>query len=214
MCVAPDFILVKESVKDQFINYLKQAIKTFFTEKPSESYNYGKIINETRYQRLTEYLQNATIASGGTVDKTMLYIEPTIVIDVSAEHPLMQEEIFGPLLPVISFSDKKQAVDIINRSPNPLAFYVFTSDRKKEKEWLDTVPAGGGCINNCSWHLTNYNLPFGGRGLSGMGNYHGKFSFETFSHKRAVMKTPAWFDPSIKYPPFKGKLKLIKWFTR
>ena len=103
---------------------------------------------------------------------------------------------------------------IIAEHKNPLAFYVFTSDEEKEKDWLDSVSFGGGCVNNASWHLTNHNLPFGGRGFSGTGSYHGKFSFDTFSHKKSVMKTPTWFDPSIKYPPFKGKLKLFKWVIR
>ena len=127
---------------------------------------------------------------------------------------IMKEEIFGPILPVISFTTLEEAKSIIDNHPNPLAFYIYTSSSKKEKEWLDAVPAGGSCVNNSSWHLTNHNLPFGGRGFSGTGCYHGKYSFGTFSHKKAVMKTPTWFDPSIKYPPFKGKLKLFKWVIK
>jgi len=126
----------------------------------------------------------------------------------------MQDEIFGPVLPIIGFSNKEEALQTINKHPNPLSMYVYTSSRKKENEWLEAVPAGGGCVNNSSWHLTNHHLPFGGRGFSGIGNYHGKYSFETFSHKKAVMKTPTWFDPSIKYPPLKGRLKLFKWIIR
>jgi aldehyde dehydrogenase (NAD+) len=103
---------------------------------------------------------------------------------------------------------------VIDQHPNPLAFYVFTGNNKKENEWMDTVSFGGGCVNNASWHLTNYNLPFGGKGYSGTGSYHGKFSFQTFSHLKSVMKTPTWFDPAIKYPPFKGKLKLFKWVIK
>jgi aldehyde dehydrogenase (NAD+) len=127
---------------------------------------------------------------------------------------VMTDEIFGPVLPVFSFSTMEEAKAIIERYPNPLAKYIFTSSKKKENEWLNAIPAGGGCINNSSWHLTNHNLPFGGRGFSGTGNYHGKYSFETFSHKKAIMKTPTWFDPNIKYPPFKGKLKIFKWVIR
>lgn len=122
----------------------------------------------------------------------------------------MGEEIFGPVLPIITFSTFEEAKAIINRNPNPLAFYLFTESSEKEKKWLGEIPFGGGCVNNASLHLTNHNLPFGGRGNSGTGAYHGKFSFDTFSHKKAVMKTPTWFDPKIKYPPFKGKLSLLK----
>ena len=103
---------------------------------------------------------------------------------------------------------------IIAQNKNPLAFYVFTSSSAKEKDWLNSVAFGGGCVNNTSWHLTNHNLPFGGRGFSGSGQYHGKYSFETFSHKKAVMRTPTWFDPAAKYPPFKGKLKILKWLIK
>jgi aldehyde dehydrogenase (NAD+) len=126
----------------------------------------------------------------------------------------MNDEIFGPIVPVIAFNTREEAKAIIDRHPNPLAFYVFTSDNKKEKWWLEQVPFGGGCVNNASWHLTNHNLPFGGRGNSGIGHYHGKHSFDTFSHHKAIMKTPTWFDPAIKYPPFKGKLGLFKKIIR
>ena len=129
---------------------------------------------------------------------------------MALDSPVMKDEIFGPILPIISFDTIEGARDIIANHPDPLAFYVFTSSSVKEKEWLNSVAFGGGCINNASWHLTNHHLPFGGRGFSGMGAYHGKSSFMTFSHQKAVMKTPIWFDPSIKYPPFKGKLKLFK----
>ncbi|MFZ1261013.1 MAG: aldehyde dehydrogenase family protein, partial [Chitinophagaceae bacterium] len=147
-------------------------------------------------------------------DKEKLFIEPTIITDVPVESAVMNDEIFGPVLPVIPFDTMEEAKAIIDRHPNPLAFYIYTSSKKKEKEWLEAVPSGGSCVNNSSWHLTNHNLPFGGRGFSGTGCYHGKYSFDTFSHKKAVMKTPTWFDPSIKYPPFKGKLKLFKWVIR
>jgi aldehyde dehydrogenase (NAD+) len=126
----------------------------------------------------------------------------------------MRDEIFGPILPIFSFETKEQALQIIQRHPNPLAFYVFTASGSVEKDWLKAVPCGGACVNNASWHLTNHNLPFGGRGFSGTGAYHGKFSIDTFSHKKAVMKTPTWFDPALKYPPLKGKLKLFKWIIR
>lgn len=214
MCVAPDYVLVHDSVKDKFIRYLKETIVKFFGEKPEEHYNYGKIVNEKQFDRLTGYLSNGDIIHGGRNEKAKLFFEPTILENVREGAPVMKEEIFGPILPVIPFANMEEAKKIIDQHPNPLSFYVYTSSSKKEKEWLAAVPSGGSCVNNSSWHLTNHHLPFGGRGFSGTGNYHGRYSFETFSHKKAVMKTPSWFDPSIKYPPFKGKLKLFKWVIR
>jgi len=210
MCVAPDYILVNEKVKERFINELEQVVKRFYSEDPATSYNYGKIINERQFDRLINYLQQGKIVYGGKFDKAKLYIEPTIVEEVPEDAPLMTEEIFGPILPIIPFKTFEEAKAIIDRNPDPLAFYVFTGSSKKEKQWVENVSFGGGCINNASWHLTNHHLPFGGIGNSGIGNYHGKNSFETFSHRKAIMKTPTWFDPDIKYPPLKGKLWLFK----
>jgi aldehyde dehydrogenase (NAD+) len=214
MCVAPDYILVHNSVKEKLIAALKETIQQFFTEKPEHSYNYGKIINEKQFERLKNYLDNGKIEYGGRYDKENLFIEPTILTDIEPGAEVMNDEIFGPILPILTFLAIEDAKTIIEKHPNPLSFYIYTSSSKKEKQWLAEVPAGGACVNNSSWHLTNHHLPFGGRGLSGTGCYHGKYSFDTFSHKRAVMKTPNWFDPNIKYPPFKGKLKLFKWIIR
>jgi aldehyde dehydrogenase (NAD+) len=214
MCVAPDYVLVHESKKDALVAEMKKAIRKFFSDKPEECYNYGKIINERQFNRLVNYLQQGNILHGGRSDKAKLFIEPTIIDNVSLESAVMKDEIFGPILPLISFNSKEEALKIIELNKNPLAFYVFTSGSAKEKDWLNSVAFGGGCVNNASWHLTNHNLPFGGRGFSGSGQYHGKYSFETFSHKKAVMKTPTWFDPAMKYPPFRGKLKLFKLVIR
>jgi aldehyde dehydrogenase (NAD+) len=214
MCVAPDYVLVHESKKDALVAEMKKAIRKFFSDKPEGSYNYGKIINERQFNRLVNYLQQGNILHGGRSDKAKLFIEPTIIDNVSLESAVMKDEIFGPILPLISFNSKEEALKIIELNKNPLAFYVFTSGSAKEKDWLNSVAFGGGCVNNASWHLTNHNLPFGGRGFSGSGQYHGKYSFETFSHKKAVMKTPTWFDPAMKYPPFRGKLKLFKLVIR
>ena len=126
----------------------------------------------------------------------------------------MKDEIFGPILPVVGFDTPEEAKAIIMQNKNPLALYVFTSSRKKESAWLNSVSSGGGCVNNAAFHLFNHEQPFGGRGYSGSGRYHGKFSFDTFSHKKSIMKTPTWLDPSIKYPPFKGRLKLFKWLVK
>jgi len=214
MCVAPDYLLVHESVKDKFIEALKKSIEKFYTTDPATAYSYGKIINEKQFTRLINYLQHANIIYGGNHDSAKLFISPTIIDNVDLSSPVMQDEIFGPILPIIIFNKKEEALKIIEQHKNPLAFYVFTQSNTKEREWLDSVAFGGGCVNNASWHLTNYHLPFGGRGFSGTGAYHGTFSFDTFSHKKAIMKTPTWFDPDIKYPPFKGKLKLFKWVIK
>jgi aldehyde dehydrogenase (NAD+) len=214
MCVSPDYILVHASRKDELVEALKKNLVQFFSEHPEQDYNYCKIINERQFDRLSAFLSQGTILFGGAHDRSICYIQPTLLGDVSLDSPVMQEEIFGPIRPVFSFQTKEEALAIIAKHPNPLAFYVYTSSNSKEKEWINAVPFGGGCINNSSWHLTNHNLPFGGRGASGIGAYHGQTSYEVFSHRKAIMKTPVWFDPSIKYPPFKGKLKLFKWVIR
>ena len=213
-CVAPDYLLIHESKKEDFIEAMQHVIQKFFSHKPEDCYNYGKIINEKQFDRLLKYLQQGKIRYGGRSSKEKLFIEPTLLTDVNLNSDIMKEEIFGPILPIISFNTKGQALKIIEQNKNPLAFYVFTSSKTKEKDWLNTVAFGGGCVNNASWHLTNHNLPFGGRGLSGSGQYHGKSSFDTFSHKKSIMKTHTWFDPAIKYPPFKGKIKLFKMLIR
>lgn len=214
MCVAPDYLLVHHSVKDKLISELSATIRKFFSDDPSDNYSYGKMVNEKQFNRVVSYLSDGEVIFGGNHDKSKLYIEPTILDNVSQDSTVMKEEIFGPVLPVLSFTTKKEALNIIAKNPNPLSFYVYTNSDSKAKDWTDAIPAGGGCINNCAWHLTNHHLPFGGRGFSGTGSYHGKQSFETFSHKKSIMKTPTWIDPDIKYPPFKGKLKLFKWVIR
>ena len=214
MCVAPDHVLVHSSVKDALITEMKNVLQKFFGDDPQSSEYYGKIINERQFDRLIKYFTDGKVVHGGKTDKNKLYIEPTLMTDVSVDNAIMRDEIFGPILPIISFDTMDEALSIIAKNKNPLAFYIFTSTKEKEKKWLNAVAFGGGCVNNASWHLTNHNLPFGGRGFSGTGHYHGKYSFDTFSHKKAIMKTPTWFDPSVKYPPFKGKMKLFKWVIR
>jgi aldehyde dehydrogenase (NAD+) len=214
MCIAPDYVLVHATKKDELIAALKKAILSFYTNEPATSYNYGKIINEKQFQRLTSYLNEGNIIHGGHHNISGLYIEPTIIENVPPEAPLMKEEIFGPILPVLTFNTLEEAKEIIQNNPDPLAFYIYTADSVREKEWLQAIPFGGGCVNNSSWHFTNHHLPFGGRGNSGIGKYHGKYSFDLFSNAKAIMKTPAWFDPAIKYPPFKGRLWLFKWIIR
>jgi aldehyde dehydrogenase (NAD+) len=214
MCVAPDYVLVHASKKDALVDQLKKKIQQFFGEHPEESENYGKLINAKQFDRVTGYLPQGNILHGGRTNKEQLFIEPTLLEVAGTDTAVMKEEIFGPVLPILSFTTREEALAIIAENPNPLAFYIFTSNGDTEKEWLNAVPSGGACVNNASWHLTNPGLPFGGRGFSGTGAYHGKYSFETFSHKKAVMKTPTWFDPALKYPPFKGKLGIFKWVIR
>lgn len=214
MCVSPDYLVVHKQVKDQLLALMKEYITRFYGQNPSETYGYNKIINERRFDKLVSYLSQGEIICGGHHDREKLFISPTILDQVSPEAPVMQEEIFGPILPVFTFTDPAEATALISRNPNPLAFYVFTSSRKKEKEWIERIQFGTGCVNNTALQFTNHHLPFGGVGQSGFGGYHGKHTFDVFTHYKAVMKTPAWFDPALKYPPLKGKLKLLKFFIR
>ncbi len=213
-CIAPDYLLVHESIKNKLIEKIKTRITKFYTGDASTSEDYGKIINERRFDKLVSYLSQGTILAGGQYDKSKLFIAPTVMDNIKIGSSINEEEIFGPILPVYSFKNMDQAVEIIQKNANPLAFYLFTNSKKKEEEWISRIPFGGGCVNNTDWHFTNHHIPFGGVGNSGMGAYHGKYTFDTFTRLKPVMKTPAWFDPAVKYPPFKGKLKLFKWIIR
>ncbi|MBY0424279.1 MAG: aldehyde dehydrogenase [Cytophagales bacterium] len=213
MCIAPDYVLVNESKKEEFVAAMKQVIPALFGEDPIHSVGYGRIINEKQFDRILGYLEEGNIVFGGKSNRPDLFIEPTILEGVSPDAKIMQDEIFGPILPILTFKTMDDAKTIISQHPNPLAFYLFTQSKEKENAWMQAIPSGGVCINNASLHFINPNLPFGGRGQSGMGAYHGKFSFDTFSHKKAVLKTPTWFDPAMKYPPFTGKLTLLKWLV-
>lgn len=214
MCVAPDYLLVHSSKKQELIKALRETIESFFSTNINTSPDYGKIINTKQFRRLKGYLKEGKVLYGGNYDEEKLFMAPTLIDEVSLNDSIMKEEIFGPILPIISFDTKEEALAVIKNHPDPLAFYVYTSSSNKENSWLQSVPFGGGCVNNSSWQLTNYYLPFGGRGNSGIGQYHGKNSFEIFSHRKAIMKTPTWFDPFIKYPPLKGRLKLFKWIVK
>jgi aldehyde dehydrogenase (NAD+) len=210
-CIAPDYVLVHESKKEELLKQMKAAIEQFYTTDSSSSYDYGKIINEKRFDKLVSYLSQGSIAYGGNHNKQLLFIQPTLLENIPLQSSLMQEEVFGPLLPIITYKTKEEAKAIVTQNENPLALYLFTNSKTSEKYWMENVAFGGGCINNADWHFTNHHLPFGGVGNSGLGAYHGKFSFDLFTRKKAVLKTPNWFNPSIKYPSFKGKLKLFKW---
>lgn len=213
-CVAPDYLLVHNSVKEKFLAILKETIIDFYSENVLLSEDYGRIINEKRFDSLVSYLNDGKLFFGGKYDKEKLFIEPTVLTEVSMQNKVMQEEIFGPILPVLFFEEKQQALTIIQQNPNPLAFYLFTSSKQNENFWLNNVAFGGGCINNTVYHLSNHNLPFGGVGNSGIGSYHGKNSFYTFSHAKSILKSATWIDPSLKYPPFKNNLKWMKPFLK
>jgi aldehyde dehydrogenase (NAD+) len=214
MCVSPDYLLVHTSVKDRLMDLMKKYIIQFFGDNPETTYGYNKIINLKNFDRLTRYLADGKIIAGGQHNRDSLFIAPTIMEEVNPEAPVMQEEIFGPILPVFTFNEPEEALSMIRRHPNPLSFYIFTSSKKKEKAWIEQVQFGSGCVNNTAMQFTNHHLPFGGVGQSGIGAYHGKDSFDVFTHYKSVMKTPAWFDPALKYPPLKGKMKLLKFFIK
>jgi aldehyde dehydrogenase (NAD+) len=226
-CIAPDYILVQRAVKDELVSRLVAVIGQFYGAKPEESPDYGRIINERRFDTLVGYLRQSNVLFGGQYDRNRLFIGPTLLEvapggegsvpgkgGVAPDMPVMNDEIFGPLLPIVTYDTMHEAVAIVRRHPDPLAFYLFTRDKETEKMWLENVCFGGGCINNTDWHFTNPHLPFGGVGNSGFGAYHGKRSFDTFTREKAVMKTPAFPDPDIKYPPFKGKMKWFKFFLK
>ena len=176
MCVAPDYVLVHQSVKEELIQELKKNIEQFFSKDAATSYDYGKIINEKQFNRLVNYLQHGRIMYGGAYNPSAQYLEPTLIEDIALDTAVMGEEIFGPVLPLISFTTFEEAKQIISRHPDPLAFYVFTQSTEKEKQWIEQVPFGGGCVNNASWHLTNFNLPFGGTGQQ----WHWRLSWKVF----------------------------------
>lgn len=213
-CIAPDYLLIHESIKEKFISILTQTIVKFYTNAANDSEDYGRIINEKRFDTLVSYLQEGNIVYGGNFDKKQLYFEPTILTNVSLDANVMTQEIFGPILPIFTFTNQNEALEIIQQNPNPLALYVFTSSNKTEESWIQKVQFGGGCINNTIYHITNHNLPFGGIGQSGVGSYHGKKSFEIFTHSKPILKSDTWIDPALKYPPFKGKLKWFKLFLK
>lgn len=214
MCVTPDYLLVHEQIVEEFIPLLIKKMENFYGKNSFTSKDYGRIINHRHFDRLKNYLNDGKVIYGGVTDREAKYISPTLMRITNLNASIMQEEIFGPILPIITFREKRTALEVIAMNPNPLAFYIFSESKSNQQFWINKVPSGGACINNVSWHLMNPNLPFGGRGASGMGSYHGEKSFEVFSHYKSVLKTPTWWDPSIKYPPYEGKLNLFKLFIK
>jgi aldehyde dehydrogenase (NAD+) len=209
-CIAPDYILVHTKVKDELVAAMKKAIIRFFGENPAASPDYARIINDKRFQTLLTYLTQGQVLHGGQADNNALLITPTLLDNVSWKSPVMQEEIFGPILPVVTFTTLEEAVRLVRQQPYPLSLYLFTKSAATEKLVTTQLRFGGGCINNTLGHFTNPELPFGGVGNSGMGQYHGKYSFDTFTHPKSIMKTGTWIDIAMKYPPFRNKLGLIR----
>lgn len=213
-CVAPDYVLVHSSQKQPLVNAMIAAIQQYYGDDPLASYDYGRIINTKRFDTLQQYLRQGNILTGGKAMRDVLYIAPTIIDMPAGDAPVMQEEIFGPILPVITYNTKEEARNFIQQHPNPLALYIFSNNRETQAYFTENISFGGGCINNTIMHLGNPHLPFGGVAGSGTGQYHGKYSFDTFTRHKAVMKTAVWPDLPVKYPPYQGKLKFLKWFLK
>lgn len=209
-CVAPDYILVQNSVKDKLVRHMEKYIRKMFGKDPMQNPDYPKMINEKHFNRVLGLTERAHVVCGGGSDVDMLKIEPTVLDQVTWESPVMQEEIFGPLLPVLTFYDIEEAIQMVNARPRPLALYYFTKDKQREAMMLKQVSYGGGCINDTIVHLATSHMPFGGVGNSGMGGYHGKDSFDTFTHKKSIMKKSVLLDIPIRYAPFKNKLNILK----
>ncbi|MEO6820447.1 MAG: aldehyde dehydrogenase [Ginsengibacter sp.] len=209
-CIAPDYLFAHESIKDELLSKIAANIQSMYGDNLKQSRFYGRIINDSAFERLTGLLKQGKIHTGGNVDADERFISPTIIDEVKPEFLIMQGEIFGPILPVMTFKKIDEAIEYINQNEKPLAFYYFGKD-KKAKEVLAKTTSGGACVNDTLLQIGNHHLPFGGVGNSGMGSYHGKRSFLAFSHKRAVFTSPTWFDLSAKYIPFKY-FKLIKKF--
>ncbi len=210
-CVAPDYILVDRKKETELIEKLVFYIKEFLGEEPLNNPDFGKIINEKHYQRLMDLIKNQDVEFGGYGDKDTSRICPTILKNVDPNSPVMQEEIFGPILPVISYDNMNEAIDFVNNRPHPLAFYLFATSKDTINNFLNNCQFGGGCINDTIMQVASDYLPFGGVGDSGMGNYHGKASFETFTHYRSIIKKSNLIDLPIRYLPIsKKKEALIK----
>ena len=199
-CIAPDYLMIHEDVKDKFLKLLVKEWKHLLTKNPQEAKHFVRIVNDKALDRLIGYLNDGTVYHGGRYDKSERFLEPTILTNVSLDAPVMQEEIFGPIFPVLTFKHIDDVISFVTKREKPLALYYFGTDDKKI---LRHTSSGGTCINDVIMHIVNHKTPFGGVGNSGMGAYHGKDSFLTFSHRRSVIKTPTWVDMPFRYMPYK-----------
>lgn len=212
-CIAPDYILVQEDKYEELVINLIKYIDKFYGKNKIKSKDYGRVINERHLRRLSNLLVKDELIYGGEVVEEERFISPTL-LKATKDSPVMKEEIFGPLLPVVSMQNLKAAIDFVNVGEKPLAMYIFSNERKIRESILKRVPAGGVTVNDTLMHITNEHLPFGGVGESGMGSYHGKNSFELFSHKKSIFKASTAIDLPAKYPPYFGKYKIVKWLLR
>ena len=212
-CVAPDYILCDESIRDSLVSAIKKEIIIQFGKEPLHNPDYGKIVNEKHFNRLKGLINEEKTVWGGKLDEKEQRIEPTVMIDVGLEDSVMGEEIFGPILPILTYKTLEEAVLVIESHPNPLALYCFTEDKRVKEKILKKCRFGGGCINDVVIHLATSEMPFGGVGESGMGSYHGKAGFEEFSHTRSIVDKKTWMDMPVRYQPYTGfKEKLLRLF--
>ena len=202
-CIAPDYLLIHRSLQDEFSRAFARALHRLHGDDAQQSLHYGRLVNDRAFERVTSYLAQGKILVGGRTDPSDRYIEPTLLAEVDPGAPVMQEEIFGPVLPMLPFDDIREAVTLVNDREKPLALYYFGPE-KTGREVLLHTSSGGACINDTIMHIANDNLPFGGVGNSGMGRYHGRDSFDAFSHRRGVVESPARPDLPLRYPPYKG----------
>lgn len=215
-CIAPDYILVHKNVYGAFMQAIQQAIKQFYSDQPKQSVDYGRIVSDQHFARLNAMITSDKqhILLGGESDATDRYIQPTVLngghVKAPNELAAMQEEVFGPIVSIIQYGDTDEAIAFIHNFDKPLALYVFTEDKQVEQQILDNVSFGGGCVNDTLSHVINHELPFGGVGPSGIGAYHGKHSFEVFSHRKSVLRRSTLVETGILFPPYKDKLKLLK----
>lgn len=213
-CIAPDYLLVNSKIKDKFLKELKNAIMGFFGKDASNSPDYPRIISKANVERLAVLLKGVDIYCGGNHNVEGKYFEPTIVDNANLDMPIMEQEIFGPILPVITYDEISEVVAIVNSMPKPLALYFFSKNKRKQKEIVENISAGGMTINDTVMHIASNKLPFGGVGNSGMGSYHGRFSFLTFSNQKPVVYKGTWLDIPIRYAPYGNKLRILKWLMR
>lgn len=209
-CVAPDYLCVHKSVKDELLKLIINEIRIQFGENVRNSEDYPRIVNKSSLERLSGYLNDGKIYYGGNIDEDNLYMEPTLIIKPDLNSPLMSDEIFGPILPILVYEDLDNVIKFINHREKPLALYYFSESKKKIKYVLTSTTSGGVTINDTIIHVANPNLPFGGVGSSGVGKYHGKESFETFTHNKSVMKRGTFIEFNIRFAPYKNKLNLVK----
>ncbi|MGK8419931.1 aldehyde dehydrogenase [Staphylococcus epidermidis] len=215
-CVAPDYILVQRKVKNDLIKALKKTITEFYGENIEKSPDFGRIVNQKHFNRLNDLIQihKDNVVFGGNSSKEDLYIEPTLLDNITNDNKIMKEEIFGPILPIITYDNFDEVLEIIQSKSKPLSLYLFSEDENMTHRVVEELSFGGGAINDTLMHLANPNLPFGGVGSSGIGKYHGKYSFDTFSHMKSYTFKSTRLESSLFFPPYKGKFKYIKTFFK